>query len=152
MTRSKRMQPVVKVAASKEQDAARQLGECQREVDARQARLAELLAYQAEYAQRFEASGGDGLDMARMQDYRVFLARLNDAITQQRRLVQVALNDYAKKKNHWLSTRQQAQAIDKVVDRFKRDEVRAEGRRDQAETDERALQTHARRNPESGDR
>lgn len=151
MTRSKRMQPVAKVAASKEQDAARQLGECQHEVDARKARLVELIAYQAEYAQRFESSGGGGLDMARMQDYRVFLARLNDAITQQRRLVEAAEADYAKKRNHWLGTRQQAQAIDKVVDRFKRDEVRAEGRRDQAETDERSTQTRARRDAESGD-
>jgi len=152
MTRSKRMQPVVNVAASKEQDAARQLGDCQREVDARKARLAELIAYQTEYAQRFESSGGGGLDMARMQDYRVFLARLNDAINQQRRLVGAAETDYAKKKNHWLGTRQQAQAIDKVVDRFKRDEVHAQGRRDQAETDEHASQASARRDPESNDR
>ncbi len=152
MTRSKRMQPVVKVAASKEQDAARQLGECQREIDARKARLAELIAYQTEYAHRFESSGGGGLDMARLQDYRVFLARLNDAIAQQRRLVEAAEIDYAKKKNHWLGTRQQAQAIDKVVERFKRDEVRAQGRRDQADTDERASQTHRRRDTESGDR
>ena len=151
MTRSKRMQPVVNVAASKEQAAARQLGESQNEIDARKARLAELIAYQAEYAQRFESSGGGGLDMARMQDYRVFLARLNDAINQQRRLVVAAELDYAKKKNHWLSVRQQAQAIDKVVDRFKQDERRAEGRRDQAETDERATHTHARREPESGE-
>ena len=138
------MQPVVQVAASKEQAAARSLGDCQREIDARTARLTELLAYQAEYAQRFESSGGQGLDMARLQDYRVFLARLNDAISQQRRLVEVARGEYEQTRSHWLGTRRQAQAIDKVVDRFKHDEVRAQGCREQAETDERALQKHSR--------
>ena len=151
MTRSKRMQPVVEVAASKEQAAARKLGECQHEIDTRNARLTELLAYQAEYAQRFEASGGTGLDMARLQDYRVFLARLNDAIRQQRQLVEMARSDYEKMKGLWLGARQQAQAIDKVVDRFKLDEVRAQGRREQAETDERALQNHRRRDSERGE-
>ena len=151
MTRSKRLQPVVQVAASKQQAAARKLGDCQREIDTRNARLTELLAYQAEYAQRFESSGGHGLDMARLQDYRVFLARLNDAISQQRVLVEAARSEYEKMKSHWLGTRQQAQAIDKVVDRFKRDEVRAQGRREQAETDERALQSHRRRDTEQGE-
>lgn len=150
MTRSKRMQPVVNVAATKEQEAARQLGECQREIDARNARLTELLAYQAEYAQRFEASGGQGLDTARIQDYRMFLARLNDAISQQRRLVEVARLEYEKKRTHWLGARQHAHAIDKVVERFKREEDRSQGRREQADTDEHALQSHLRRE-ESGD-
>ncbi len=151
MTRSKRMRPVVNVAASKEQEAARLLGECQREVDLREARLHELLAYQTEYAARFETSGGDGLDMARLQDYRVFLARLNEAIALQRRLVEAARLDCEAKKNAWLGTRQHAQAIDKVVDRFRRDEVRAQGRREQAETDERAQQSRAARDPKSHD-
>ena len=151
MTRSKRMQPVVKVAVSREQHAARQLGECQRLLDTRNARLAELLAYQAEYAQRFEASGGAGLDMARMQDYRVFLARLNDAIAQQRRLVEAARSDYEQKKSKWLGARQHAQALDKVVDRYQRDEQRAQGRREQAEIDERALQGHQSDHNDSGE-
>ncbi len=145
------MQPVVLVAAAKQQAAARRLGDCQREVDTRTARLTELLAYQAEYAQRFESSGGIGLDMTRLQDYRAFLARLNDAISQQRQLVEAARSDYEKMKSHWLGTRQQAQAIDKVVDRFKRDEGRAYDRREQSETDERALQNHRRRDTDSGE-
>lgn len=145
------MRPVVQVAASKEQEAARLLGDAQREVALREARLSELLAYQSEYAARFETSGGGGLDMARLQDYRVFLARLNEAIALQRRLVDAARVDCEARRACWLGTRQQAQAIDKVVDRFRRDEVRAQGRREQADTDERAQQSHNARDPKSQD-
>lgn len=145
------MRPVVQVAASREQEAAKLLGEAQREVALREARLNELLAYQTEYAARFETSGGGGLDMARLQDYRIFLVRLNEAIALQRRLVDAARMECEARRAMWLGTRQQAQAIDKAVDRFRRDEAHAQGRREQAEADERAQQGRNARDPKCHD-
>jgi flagellar FliJ protein len=149
MTRSKRMQPVVKVAATREQEAARQLGECRRVVDEREARLAELIAYQGEYTERFQANSEGGMDMARLQDFRVFLAKLNEAIEQQRRLVERAHHDYHAKKSFWFSKRSHALAIDKVVERFEKDERRDDDRREQHDLDERSGQQHQRKREEN---
>ena len=83
MTRSKRMRPVQQLAQSREQKAVQKLGQSQQHLQAQQAKLEELRAYRDQYARDFEAWGGAGLGAIRMQDYRVFLSRLGEAIRQQ---------------------------------------------------------------------
>ena len=136
MMRSKRLQPVMKVAESRERDAARLLGEAQREREAQEARLAELIAYWDEYARRFHAQGDAGLDAARARDYRVFLSRLNEAIHFQRRRVEQCRLDYEASRQRWLATRARARAVDKAVARCRQQELRVAARREQRECDE----------------
>ena len=47
MTRSKRMQPVADVARNRQQNAARRLGDCQRDLEAQITRLDELNSYRS---------------------------------------------------------------------------------------------------------
>ena len=138
MTRSKRMNPVVKVAESREQAAARILGEAQQQLTRQEQRLDELMAYRDQYSQQFQQSSGMGMGVARLQDYRVFLARLNEAIEQQKQVIVRCRQDCERQRCHWLSSRTRTQALGKVVERYQREERRAVERREQHDSDERA--------------
>lgn len=135
MTRSKRMQPVVGVARKRQEDAARQMGERQRDLDAQLGRLEELNSYRAEYARRFE-QGAESMTGVGVRDYRLFLSRLNQAIEEQGRRVEQARLELERSRSHWIASRIHGDAIDKVVDRFRQDERRQEARREQARNDE----------------
>jgi flagellar FliJ protein len=136
MTRSKRMQPVVNVTANREREAAQRLGECQQRVQAAEQRLEELTHYREEYTQQF-ANGGS-LNAARLQDYRLFLDRLNQAVEQQRGILERAHAECAGLRQRWLDLRTRTQALDKVVERYRVEERSDQDRRDQKETDEHA--------------
>lgn len=141
MTRSKRMQPVQRVAQGREQDAMQKLGQSQQFLDAQQARLEELRQYREQYSREFTASGERGLDASRLRDYRVFLARLGEAIAQQEALVARYQLQHEQTRRHWVESRTHSQAIDNVVDRYRQQEHQQQERREQLEHDERAQRT-----------
>ena len=138
MTRSKRMQPVQRVAHGREQDAMRKLGESQQFLDAQKAKLEELRSYREQYARDFTASGGNGLQATRLRDYRVFLNRLGEAIAQQEALISRYESQHEETRQCWVDSRGHSQAIDKVVDRYRQQEHQQQERREQLEQDERA--------------
>jgi flagellar FliJ protein len=141
MSRSKRMQPVQRVAHGREEDAMHKLGQSQRFLDAQQARLEELRAYRDQYSREFAASGESGLDASRVRDYRAFLSRLGEAIQQQEVLVARYQSQHEQTRQRWVESRSHSQAIDKVVDRYRRQERQQQERREQLEHDERAQRT-----------
>ncbi len=141
MTRSKRMQPVQRVAQSREQAAMRKLGQSQQHLDAQREKLEELRAYRDQYAREFESCGQGGLGAMRMQDYRVFLGRLNEAVRQQEAFIAKCIGQHEKMRLQWLETRSNAQAIDKVVDGYRKQERKQTARKEQREQDEHAQRT-----------
>ncbi len=147
MTRSKRMQPVKQVADNREQAAVRRLGESQQRLGLQEARLEELYTYREQYARAFAEQGGHGIDAARLRDYRVFLARLNEAIRQQEALIAQARNQHRQTREAWVETRSHHQAVDKLLERFRADERRRQARREQAESDEHGLRRGGKPDP-----
>lgn len=138
MTRSKRMQSVQHLAQNREQAAVKKLGESQQYLDAQRARLAELRVYRDQYARGFESTGGAGLDALRVQEYRVFLGRLNEAIQQQEAAIAQCAARHEETRQQWIATHSHSQAIDKVVERFRQQERAQQERTEQQELDERA--------------
>jgi len=134
MTRSKRMQPVAHVAESRQQDAARILGERQRALDEQQRRLDQLNEYRGDYASRFE-DGQEWIGL-NVRDYRLFLSRLNEAIEEQSARVERARTELEKSRGRWTECRVHRDAVGKAMDRFHEEERIEEMRRDQAESDE----------------
>ena len=141
MTRSKRMTPVVKVAENREQAAARLLGEARQRLEQQQRKLEELTTYRDQYSREFQHCSGQGMGVARLQDFRLFLARLNQAIEQQQRVVERCRQDCERQRLNWVDSRTRTQALGKVVDRYQREERHQAERREQHETDERAQRT-----------
>ena len=138
MSRSKRMKPVQRVAESREQAAVQKLGQSQQYLDAQRARLEELCTYRDQYSASFQASGGQGLNASRLQDYRVFLSRLNEAIRQQEAIIDQCTSQHEQTRQQWVETRSHHQAIDKVIERYRSEEQKNRDRREQQEQDERA--------------
>ena len=136
MTRSKRMQSVVEVTASRERDAARRLGDLQNRELAAAQRLEELIRYREEYTRQF--ADGVSLPAARLQDYRVFLSRLNQAVEAQQKLLARAQQECAAQRSRWLEIHSRAQALDKVALRYRDAERDDHERREQKEADQRS--------------
>lgn len=150
MTRSKRLNPVLRVAEHREKDAARLLGQSQQRLQQHQARLRELISYRDEYNLKFQQTCSAGVDVKQLQEYRLFLSRLNDAIAQQQRVMANAERELEQARAAWLRTRTRSQALDKVRDRFIDAERQDAERREQADLDERSTQ-NAGRKRESGE-
>ncbi|MDH5189980.1 MAG: flagellar export protein FliJ [Gammaproteobacteria bacterium] len=145
MTRSDRLKPIVKIAESHEKEAARMLGLQQRLLDQYETKLGELLSWRKEYREQFQQAGKQGIQASKMHDYQAFLQRLDLAISQQRQMIEQAIYHYEQHKKNWQSKRSRTQALDKTVDRFKKQEQREETRKEQKELDEHAqrrFQTH----------
>ena len=145
MGRSKRMQPVVKLAEDRERNDAREFGQSERRLAHMQQKLVELQQYRDEYARRFEAAGSCGLNAMQLRDYRIFLDRLSAAIAQQAVAIAHARQDLAKQRHDWLLSRRRVEALDKVIERYQRQEQDVERRLEQNECDEHSAQSARRR-------
>lgn len=144
MTRVKRLAPVQKVMEGNERDRAGRLGAAQRRLDEAQARLAELERYHAEYAQSFNQRASAGLNSSWLRDYQVFLARLLDAVNQQRQVVTRMRAERDGERRQWQEAARRVAAVETVVERWRSDERIAAEQREQRETDERATLRHGK--------
>jgi flagellar protein FliJ len=132
------MAPVQQVLGRKEKDRAVELGEARSRLAAAETKLHDLEQYRLDYEQAFQKRARGGQPVRALRDFQVFLARLDQAIQQQRQIVAAAQNDVSGHSALWQSAARQVKAVDSVVDRWQGEERRAEDRREQKETDERA--------------
>ena len=138
MTRSKRMEPIKQLASDREREAATQVELARRALDDHERQLAQLRQYRAEYAERVSKAAAP--DVARLQNFHAFLARLSDAIAQQERAVAEALATLERATDSWRERRIEAASIGRAVAKIATGERKVEDRRAQRESDERALQ------------
>lgn len=137
MTKSKRFKPIVKLAESKEQQAAQVFGKSQQVLTAHELRLNELKTYRAEYMESFMSAGGQGISIAHMRNYRTFLGNLDKAIAQQETIVTESSTAMNKDKSQWFESLSRKKALCKVVDKYKYQEQRKDARNEQKEADDR---------------
>jgi flagellar protein FliJ len=137
MNRSERMQPIKALADTRERDAGAGVAAARRVLEDREKQLEQLRGYRAEYASRAAHEGA--ADAVRLQNYHAFLARLTEAIGQQEGLVAAAREELERMTSTWQERRIEAASLGKVVERIADSEQKAADRRDQRETDERAL-------------
>jgi len=138
MVQSKRLKPVHRVAESKEQTAAKELGDSKRYVNAQEERLEELRRYHDEYLDRFHSAAKIGMSALQLQEYRAFLAKLERAIREQETVIKDGLNVHKFKKDNWQQKHVRTQALGKVIDRYKTAEVKDQDKREQRESDDRS--------------
>lgn len=141
MVKSKRLKPVHRVAESKEQTAAKELGDSTRYVHEQEERLAELRNYHAEYLEKFHTAAKMGMSALQLQEFRAFLAKLERAIREQESIIQDGRNVHKFKKNSWQQKHSRTQALGKVIDRYKQAEVKDQDKREQKESDDRNLRS-----------
>jgi len=143
VSRSRRMQPVWRVAESREREAAQAVGKAQRLFEEESARLGELRHYRQEYQRHIEETGAAGVTAARLMELRRFLGRLGLAIEQQQGRIAAARQQLEQKRRLWREAQGRMQALESVMERYRHEEAREGARREQRETDEFA-QRHGR--------
>ncbi|MEJ2464704.1 MAG: flagellar export protein FliJ [Candidatus Thiodiazotropha sp.] len=137
MSPSKRLKPVQQVAASKERNAARTMGQARQHLAHEEAKLAQLKQYHQEYLTRFQEVASQGMGANQLQEYRAFLSKLDEAVQQQQKVVNASMANHSTHKDNWKQKRTRTQALGKVVERYRREELKTADRNEQKESDER---------------
>lgn len=136
--RSQRMEPVRRVAGERADQAARDYAVRREALEQERERLAQLRGFRREYEQKLSVSGGAGIDAYRLRDYNAFLARIDDALAEQQRRLELAEAETDTLRQDWLKQWGNAQALDRLVARYRQDERRQTLRREQRLHDEQA--------------
>ncbi len=145
MTRTQRIKPVQRLVDDRERDLARTVAQHRHKLATAEAKLGELTRYRADYHAGFQKEVAAGSSGLRLRDYRLFLARLDDAIRQQELAVARARSELEAETQRWHESLRKSKALGVVVDKWRGEERRAADRQDQIETDERASGMAARR-------
>lgn len=127
--RSVRISKIVAIAQSEERRVSIEMGHAQRSLNAEIDRLRELENYRESYSAGFTMDGE--VSATRWQDYQNFLQRIDDAVQQQKDVVLTGRQNRDAHRRHWMKKRQRVESLERVVDRFRDDEHRADERTQQ---------------------
>jgi len=133
MMKSKRFEPIHEIAATSAKDLSRAMAEAGRKVAELERQLEQLHAYRDEYVRNSTQSAG-AIDAVKLQNYRSFLARLGEALSQHLKSLDIARKEFEKRRAQWSEKRMEAETLNRVIDRFRKEE-----RREQREGDDAAM-------------
>lgn len=137
MNSAKKLQPVARLTNLNERNAARAHGSILCELQKQEKQLNELISYREQYLNAFKSAGESGLSAVQMQDYRIFLQRLNDAILQQQQQIAKGKQDMQLSRQTWQEKRNKSKMINKVVEHRQQLENKQAEKREQRELDDR---------------
>ena len=137
MRNSKKLHPVANLAKLNERSAAKQHGSDLREQQKQENQINELINYRNQYLKAFKTASESGLSAIQMQDYRIFLQRLDDAIQQQQQNVTNGRQNTQASQAKWKDTRDQSKKINKVVENRQQLENQQVEKREQRELEDR---------------
>ena len=136
------LQPLLDIANTRMDDAARRLGELIASERNSQQKLEMLQDYRTEYQTRFTAAVQEGIGPDLWRNFTTFLSRIDEAIEAQRLAVQKSRHQTAQGQQVWVNQRNRVKAFDTLSKRYQADQVRAENRREQKMTDEHAAKRY----------
>jgi len=137
MNRSNKLEPIARIRKHQERSAGRAHGETIRKAEHHQQQLNELIGYRQQYTKSFQDAIKTGLSAIRMQEYMLFIKRLDDAISQQKNQVTHGKNSCDKTQKDWMSKRGKSKMIDKVMESRQHSEQQSVEKRQQKELEDR---------------
>ncbi len=138
MIKSKRFEPIREVVSASAKDLSRVMAEAGRKVTELERQREQLQAYRDEYVRNSTQASG-AMDAVRLQNYRSFLGRLGEALVQHQKSLDNARNEFDQRRAQWSEKRIEAESLNRVVDRFRKEEQSAADRREQREGDDAAM-------------
>ena len=151
MARRFPLQPLLDLAHERVDAATQRLALLKQRWQLHEDKLAQLFAYQDEYRQRLADSMRLGVEMHRMQDFQVFLKKLEVAIRQQKLEVQQAQFVWEESQRAWLEERRKLKTFDILRERHLKGETQRENRLEQREQDEFARNSAYRKQEQKED-
>lgn len=137
MKKSNKLQPIAKIRKQQERNAGRMHGETIRKAEQQQQQLNELNDYRHQYSKSFQTASESGLSAIQMKEYRLFINRLDEAISQQMIQVSNGKNRCELSQKEWLSKRGKSKMVDKVVESRQQTEQQTKEKRLQKELEDR---------------
>jgi len=136
--RAKRLEPVNALISETERECAQQLAVLQARLLEAEQRCQELKRYLSEYHSAFRQRARAGIGVGGMRDYQGFIARLGEAVQQQDGIVAQLRGDCERAHAQWREAAARKNAVGKVIERARNEELQLEARRQQREHDESA--------------
>lgn len=134
--RSQRFKPIHHLAQQSEDVAAQTLGKIQRELSLHHEKLLELNEYYQDYQARFNQQAVNGMSVVQVQSYQKFIAQLETAIQQQKLHIARVSEACDSSREDWTSERQKTQVLQKVIDRYEKQERHSLNKQEQRQNDE----------------
>jgi flagellar FliJ protein len=132
------LQSLLELSQTRMDEAARRLGQLLASEQEVEKTLTMLIQYRDEYEGRFREAAKNGMAREQWRNYQTFLGRLDEAIAQQRRVVDASKQRTAAGQQAWLDQRNKAKAFDTLSQRHKANEGRAAAKSEQRAQDEHA--------------
>ena len=139
MTRSKRLQPVQRLA---NQAAERQALVLHKAQQVAAGKLDQLSEYRLDYLARLREREQGAIDLRHLQEGRVFLTKLTEAIAIQAQEVSRANQNVSNQRQQLITLQQKCQSFDGLVDRYQVMERHEADRQDQLRADDLASQQY----------
>ena len=133
---------VAQLARLEEQHAAESARSQRGALGDAQARLEQLQTFRREYEGRLAGLAGDGIDARQLRDYRAFLLRLNEAISQQSQQVAHQRDRLSERQNVLQEKSARRESVDTLRERHRLAEARGAGRQEQRLQDEASIRQH----------
>lgn len=130
------LQPLLDLMQTRADEATRQLGQLIAAEQNQRNRLLMLEQYRDEYAQRLRDARADGVTRRILDNYQDFLARIDEAISQQSIIVNDSERSTKAGQEHWRKQNTRLKAIDTLSQRHDARERYREGRQEQKLLDE----------------
>ena len=137
------LQTVLDLMMSRADGAAKELGRLIAAEQDAKAKLQLLENYRAEYVARFQQAAQAGLSPLQWANYQDFTGKLDDAIVQQRKIVEASNRRTAEGQRQWLDQRNKVQAFDSLAEKHEAMLRYQEGRQEQKISDELTARKHA---------
>lgn len=138
MTLPSAINTLIELATTETDEAAKRLGHAIRAGEEAEKKLALLLQYRDDYAARFQSALTTGLHAAGYRNFQLFLEKLDNAITGQRQVVQLAQKHIERERSAWQAGERKRMSYDTLANRARKDAQHKENRLDQKMTDEQA--------------
>ena len=126
------------LARTQTDESAKRLGLLQNAQLSANQKLEMLMKYRQDYVEQLQTLMGEGLATAKLRNYQAFLATLDGAIEQQRAIVAQALTRLDHGRDDWRNNKRRLNSFDTLAERVRRQELMAQAKREQRESDERA--------------
>lgn len=135
---SERLQTLLKLAAMREQAAARQLGLSSERLQQAQSQSQQLRQYEHDYQQRYVDSGAEPVSRSFLLNYQGFFRQLETVQTQQHQTIKLREGDREQARLRWLEQHAKRRLLNRVREQRLASEALATEKKMQRELDDRA--------------
>jgi flagellar export protein FliJ len=132
VSKTKRFAGLKDLAGDNERKAAQRLAAALQALEAKKQELDQLKNYMDDY----QSSAVAATDTARLENLRLFMSRLSQAIQAQEGSLAAAQARYQAEAERWKALKAQTQALDQLLDKYTREERHEEVQAEQKELDE----------------